>query len=344
MPQIYGTIDRVESADSHVQSTEKRTRTVLINGLCLALGMVAMSAYQSLNSKPVVVVLENELNSKPTTQVQSVATVEETTSWTEQDHPSFLHGGVGTNGGGDQSGKASPDPDIKYFKWSMCESNCGDEDLTYPDVVTSSYHSDVDQNVLEYTLRVNKGRFEGPISWNHRAYDGKNTGPTFIVSPGDRVIIHLKNELEYPSQVEYTWTGEDYTVMTALGTCEPYGQPNVTSLHFHGLAIPSTGFGDGPFRMAGPGETITYDFSIDDDHPAGTFWYHSHYGMSHSLQVRNPPTLCLAVSGSHAHTPYTLYLADRWSHGWRVHRRGQLREWKPSPADRVRLDWTMDRA
>ena len=244
------------------------------HALCLVLGVAGMAAYQGAQVPP-------STGSTETSTLAAVGTEQFAKTGNAAKSASSSHKIVEAPmvSGGGGSSSTSPDPEITYKDWSECTVNCGGDALVYPTTVQS-----VDGN-LEYTLRVTKGRFEGPISYTHRAYNDGITGPTFVVRPGDEVKIHLKNELEYPTQVEYSWTGEDYTVMTALGTCEPYGQPNVTSLHFHGMLLPTTGLGDGPFRMANPGETITYHFKIDDDHPSGTFWYHSHYGMSHSLQT-----------------------------------------------------------
>ena len=180
--------------------------------------------------------------------------------------PTFPSLAAAVGGGGGSTETKSPDPYIEYLSWGNCTTNCGGDDLTFPNVVRSR------DGLLEYTLKVRPARFFGPVSYNVRAYDGSTPGPTFYVRKGDRVVITLQNELEFPTQADVTWSDEDYTVITATGTCEPYSQPNVTSLHFHGLLIKILGQGDSPFRMASPNEAITYDFTIAADHPAGTFW------------------------------------------------------------------------
>jgi FtsP/CotA-like multicopper oxidase with cupredoxin domain len=79
--------------------------------------------------------------------------------------------------------------------------------------------------------------------------DGTVPGPTIRVTAGDHVRVTVNNHF-----------------------------PEGTTLHFHGLEIPSTedgvpGVGQDPIQ---PGKSFTYDFTIRDDN-VGTFFYHSHY-------------------------------------------------------------------
>merc|ERR1711990_843721 len=67
-----------------------------------------------------------------------------------------------------------------------------------------------------------------------------------------------------------------HTLMTYAGSCEPYGSPNATALHLHGMHVSMTGLGDAVMRTAAVGEKLIFDLEIDEDHPTGTFWYHPH--------------------------------------------------------------------
>lgn len=80
------------------------------------------------------------------------------------------------------------------------------------------------------------------------AYNQQVPGPILQAQPGDRVEIRFTNRLQEP-----------------------------TNLHFHGLHIPPTGDADNIFRVANPGETLTYRFQIPEDHGAMLAWYHPHY-------------------------------------------------------------------
>ncbi len=86
------------------------------------------------------------------------------------------------------------------------------------------------------------------------AYNGKVPGPTLEVWEGDRLIIHLRNEL-----------------------------PEETTVHWHGLHLPW--FADGsPFHPIAPGEEAVYDFTIMPG-TAGTYWYHPHPHHRTAYQV-----------------------------------------------------------
>ena len=58
-----------------------------------------------------------------------------------------------------------------------------------------------------------------------------------------------------------------------------------TNLHAHGLHVSPEGIGDNIFGQVGAGETARYEYTIPDDHPTGTFWYHPHLHGSVADQV-----------------------------------------------------------
>ena len=78
-------------------------------------------------------------------------------------------------------------------------------------------------------------------------YNGQMPGPRLEAKPGDTVRIRFTNNL-----------------------------PEPTNIHYHGLNISHAGSGDNVFLDIQPGETFNYEFTIPEDHPAGTFWYHPH--------------------------------------------------------------------
>ncbi|MDP2999078.1 MAG: multicopper oxidase family protein [Bryobacterales bacterium] len=88
------------------------------------------------------------------------------------------------------------------------------------------------------------------------AFNGQVPGPIVEARPGDRIRIRFRNGLSEP-----------------------------TNLHYHGLHIPPTGNADNSFLMIPPGESLTYEFTLPANHPAGTFWYHPHLHQSAARQV-----------------------------------------------------------
>ncbi|HEY9823879.1 MAG TPA: multicopper oxidase family protein [Stenomitos sp.] len=79
------------------------------------------------------------------------------------------------------------------------------------------------------------------------AYNGSIPGPRLEAKPGDTVKIRFRNQLTQP-----------------------------TNLHFHGLHIPPTEHADNIFLTVPPQESLTYQFTLPQNHPGGTFYYHPH--------------------------------------------------------------------
>jgi suppressor of ftsI len=78
-------------------------------------------------------------------------------------------------------------------------------------------------------------------------YNGSFPAPTLVVSPGDRLEIHLVNRLQ-----------------------------EVTNLHTHGFHVSPEGRADNVLLHIEPGESFHYRFDIPRDHPPGLNWYHPH--------------------------------------------------------------------
>jgi FtsP/CotA-like multicopper oxidase with cupredoxin domain len=88
------------------------------------------------------------------------------------------------------------------------------------------------------------------------SYNGNIPGPRLEAKPGDTVRIRFANRLQEP-----------------------------TNLHYHGLHIPATGNADNIFLHIAPGKTLTYEFTLPKNHPAGTFYYHPHLYESVAKQI-----------------------------------------------------------
>lgn len=86
------------------------------------------------------------------------------------------------------------------------------------------------------------------------AYNGMVPGPTLEVREGDRLIIHVRNELA-----------------------------EETTVHWHGLHLPWQADGS-PFYPIAPGEQADFDFVLPEG-SAGTYWYHPHPHHRTAFQV-----------------------------------------------------------
>ena len=126
-----------------------------------------------------------------------------------------------------------------------------------------------------------------------RGYVGTDTSddtpyvaPTIEVNPGDTVRVNLENNL--PSDESCTNQPENVNNPHCF---------NDTNLHTHGLWISPTGNSDNVLLSINPSEKFQYEYNIPPDHPAGTFWYHSHRHGSTALQVASGMAGALIVRG-----------------------------------------------
>ena len=99
-------------------------------------------------------------------------------------------------------------------------------------------------------------------------YNGAYLGPTLRLRPGDRLELDLINEL-----------------------------PEITNLHFHGLHVSPEGISDNVFIVVEPGETQHYTVVIPENHPTGTFWYHTHAHPYTEAQVMGGLAGLLVIDG-----------------------------------------------
>ena len=110
---------------------------------------------------------------------------------------------------------------------------------------------------LATTLRVSQEPVPiGTTMVNALTYERMYPGPTLEVEAGDHLVIDLVNE-----------------------------GSKATNLHTHGLHVSPRSPSDNVLMALDPGRRYRYEFDIPADHPAGTYWYHAHWGMLTDLQV-----------------------------------------------------------
>ncbi len=135
------------------------------------------------------------------------------------------------------------------------------------------------------TGRVDKVRLRGYTGAGVNP-NAPYVAPLIEAAPGERITVALHNELP-----------DD-------GSCAGHGdanQPhcfNGTNLHSHGLWVSPTGNSDNVLISINPGKSFTYFYDLPDEHPAGTFWYHSHRHGSTALQVSSGMAGALVVRGN----------------------------------------------
>ncbi|WP_395841305.1 multicopper oxidase family protein [Archangium violaceum] len=145
---------------------------------------------------------------------------------------------------------------------------------------------------LEVKYAINKipsvlvdGKAQNFDSVKLRSYNGSLVGPVIEARPGDTLNILLDNQLP----VEPRPPGTD-----------PHGMPpsfNTTNLHVHGLHVSPVGNSDNVMIGLVPGQQFHYEIKIPKDHPAGTYWYHSHIHGSTAIQVSSGMAGALIIRG-----------------------------------------------
>jgi L-ascorbate oxidase len=113
---------------------------------------------------------------------------------------------------------------------------------------------------------------------------GALVGPSVRVRPGDTLRLRLENQLPPDKCI----AADDHNVPTCF---------NTTNLHMHGWHISPGGNSDNVLLQIGPGTVFDYEFHLPVDHPAGTYWYHSHKHGATALQVSSGMAGALIVDG-----------------------------------------------
>ena len=126
-----------------------------------------------------------------------------------------------------------------------------------------------------------------------RSYQGAavNSNAPFVaplieIYPGQTVRMTLHNKL-----------ADDTTCRANGGSANIPHCFNGTNLHAHGLWVNPNGNSDNVLISVNPGVSFQYEYNIPSDHPAGTFWYHSHRHGSTALQVSSGMAGALIVRG-----------------------------------------------
>jgi FtsP/CotA-like multicopper oxidase with cupredoxin domain len=154
--------------------------------------------------------------------------------------------------------------------------------------------------VLEITLIArNVKESDGRIRYCFTDGEGHES-PNLRVSPGDLVIIHLKNAMTDlgPAAAEPM---PMHSPSAAAHACTGSMSMNLisTNLHFHGLTIPPTCHQDDVLKTSvEPGDPVfTYRFRIPEDEPPGLYWYHPHIHGFSKQQVLGGASGALIVEG-----------------------------------------------
>jgi FtsP/CotA-like multicopper oxidase with cupredoxin domain len=130
--------------------------------------------------------------------------------------------------------------------------------------------------------------------------DAGRESPNLRVSPGDLVILHLKNKLTDLSPSGTTVAHAHGHPHTVDDPCTSGIMSAVsTNLHFHGLTIPPVCHQDDVLKTSvQPGDApFEYRFRIPKNEPPGLYWYHPHIHGFSKEQLLGGASGALIVEG-----------------------------------------------
>ena len=169
--------------------------------------------------------------------------------------------------------------------------------------------------VLQVELSVHNYRDkDGTIRYCYLLPDG-NESPTLRLSPGDVLLLHLKNDLtSYDSSGASNHRREHANSTHAADPCTS-GVMSATStnLHFHGLTVPPVCHQDDVLKTSiQPDDPpFEYKFRIPENEPPGLYWYHPHIHGFSTPQVLGGASGALIVEGIERANPKLAGLPER---------------------------------
>jgi suppressor of ftsI len=138
--------------------------------------------------------------------------------------------------------------------------------------------------LLNTTLRASVSA----VRINHRRvvtmnYDGSYPGPALVICDGDKLVVHLINNLNQP-----------------------------TNLHTHGFHVSPRANHDNIFLQINPGKRFTYTYKLPSDNPAGSYWYHPHLHMFVEGQIFAGMAGPIVIEGGLDKAPSLRRFPQRW--------------------------------
>ncbi len=127
--------------------------------------------------------------------------------------------------------------------------------------------------------------------------DGGGQAPTLRLSPGDLLILTLKNKISLSGSGIGIRHAMSQSASCSVSTS--IMDPSSTNLHFHGLAIPPKCHQDETVTTLVPSSSapFEYRFQVPQDAPPGLYWYHPHVHGFSEEQVLGGASGALIVEG-----------------------------------------------
>jgi FtsP/CotA-like multicopper oxidase with cupredoxin domain len=166
---------------------------------------------------------------------------------------------------------------------------------------------------VDLTVRNSKEK-DGSTRYCYLLPDGKQS-PTLRVSPGDLLILRLKNDLSAAESAGAATAASVQQTQQTLQTQKAHVHGNTekksdpcnsstmtitsTNLHFHGLTIPPVCHQDDVLKTSiQPGDpAFEYRFRIPANEPPGLYWYHPHIHGFSTPQVIGGASGAMIIEG-----------------------------------------------
>lgn len=154
--------------------------------------------------------------------------------------------------------------------WGMDDIETGSQERTLGIKLHPQHHENRPAKTITHRWAITSG-YRSPDGVKKKVYlvNGEFPGPTIECRSGDRLVIHVENELESEG----------------------------ISIHWHGLYMRNANSMDGAVGITQcpipGGKSFTYNFEVDENQ-SGTFWWHAHSevqrgdGMYGGLVVHKP--------------------------------------------------------
>src|SRR5579863_3594549 len=158
--------------------------------------------------------------------------------------------------------------------------------------------------VLQLDLTVRN--FTEPDGTNRFCYfdANGNQSPTLRLSPGDLLILNLKNDLTDSARAAPTVSKDhNHPHAAAKNNDDPCENATMsltsTNLHFHGLTVPAVCHKDDVLKTSiQPGDApFQYKFRIPENEPPGLYWYHPHIHGFSKVQVLGGASGAMVIEG-----------------------------------------------
>ena len=202
--------------------------------------------------------------------------------------------------GGGTSGASTPKPEI-IRAGSCARFTAGSTVYDPPNLFSHN-------GALTVSLSYNTGTDpDGRTLFCFRTPDGEES-PTLHVRPGDRLIVHVKNNLPAPTSASAMQMATSASDVCGAATMDA----SSVNIHYHGTNTSPTCYQDDVIHtVINSGQTFTYNVAFPKDEPPGLYWYHPHIHGIAEAAVLGGASGAIIVGGLESMQPAVRGLPQR---------------------------------